>query len=277
MEPVQDEAVVTAFRCILDSVKYQNSVDSVQEIKKLPIDTEETLKQILNLVFDKAVDEPEFCGDYAKICKYLSNRSIVKLNDEQKEEQVKFQRLLLSRCQKEFETDIYVDIDVAGREAAIEACEEADKRKILVAEFEEEKRLARKKSLGNIKLIGELYKVEMLKGSIMVFCMHKLISELKEESLECLCVLLKTISNELKDECRKLGKFEEHLEPYFKRLEKIVTCKETSPRVCCLIQDVLDMRRKGRKEPALQDEETLPKASEPVQAAVHNKFRKLKK
>ncbi|KAI1283210.1 Eukaryotic translation initiation factor 4 gamma 1 [Halotydeus destructor] len=253
-DEARTQDLLKKFRGILNKITPQKFQVLLDRIDKLPIDTEERLKQILDLVFDKAVDEPAFCVQYAKLCKHLSNRSIVKLNDEQKEEQVKFQRLLLSRCQKEFETDIYVDIDVAGREAAIEACEEADKRKILVAEFEEEKRLARKKSLGNIKLIGELYKLEMLKGSIMVFCMHKLISELEEESLECLCTLLKTIGNQLEEECRKLGKSEEHLEPYFKRLEKIVRDKQTSSRIRFLIQDVLDMRRNGWKGRKIQDE-----------------------
>ncbi|KAI1283076.1 Eukaryotic translation initiation factor 4 gamma 1 [Halotydeus destructor] len=252
-DEARTQDVLKKFRGILNKITPQKFHVLLDRIDKLPIDTEERLKQILDLVYDKAVDEPAFCVPYAKLCKHLSNLSIVKLNDEQKEEQVKFQKLLLSRCQKEFETDIYVDIDVAGREAAIEACEEADKRKVLVAEFEEEKRLARKKSLGNIKLIGELYKLEMMKGSIMVFCMHKLISELEEESLECLCTLLKTIGNQLEEECRKLGKSEEHLEPYFKRLEKIVRDKQTSSRIRFLIQDVLDMRRNGWKERKIRD------------------------
>ena len=68
-----------------------------------------------------------------------------------KEEEVKFQRLLLTKCQQEFERDIYENIDVAGKEKDINDCQDIDRKKTQKEELEELKRLARKKSLGNIK------------------------------------------------------------------------------------------------------------------------------
>ena len=49
------------------------------------------------------------------------------------------------------------------------------------------------KSLGNIRFIGELYKLNMLTAKIMHSCITNLLNGGDEESLECLCKLLTTV------------------------------------------------------------------------------------
>ena len=51
----------------------------------------------------------------------------------------------------------------------------------------------RRRSLGNIRFIGELYRIKMLNGKIMHECIRKLLKETDEESMECLCRLVTTI------------------------------------------------------------------------------------
>ena len=51
----------------------------------------------------------------------------------------------------------------------------------------------RRRSLGNIRFIGELYRIRMLTGKIMHECIRKLLKETDEESMECLCRLVTTI------------------------------------------------------------------------------------
>ena len=51
----------------------------------------------------------------------------------------------------------------------------------------------RRRSLGNIRFIGELYKIRMLTGKIMHECIKKLLIQTDEESLECLCTLVTNI------------------------------------------------------------------------------------
>lgn len=53
------------------------------------------------------------------------------------------------------------------------------------------------KSVGNIRFIGELYKLNMLTAKIMHSCVNHLLNEGDEESLECLCKLLTTIGQNL--------------------------------------------------------------------------------
>jgi len=248
-EQLKTKELEKRFRGYLNKItpqKYDVIQDKLQELK---IDTEDRLVRVLNLVFDKAVDEPSFCLQYANLCKYLSSLSLTKLEDG-KETKVEFWRLLIMRCQQEFEKDIYEGIDVEGKLAAINDEQEAEKKKILNAELDDEKHRARKRSLGIMKLIGELYRLNMLKGFIMVNCINRLISDpTEDENLECLCMFLRTVGQKLEGELamRKeehMKKFNEH----FLTLQTIVNEKKVSSRVRFLIQDIIDMRNKNWQE-----------------------------
>lgn len=54
-------------------------------------------------------------------------------------------------------------------------------------ELEGARDIARWCSLGNIKFIGELFKLKMLTEPTMQDCVVKLLKNHDEESLECLC------------------------------------------------------------------------------------------
>jgi hypothetical protein len=54
------------------------------------------------------------------------------------------------------------------------------------------------------RFIGELFKLKMLTPLIMHDCVFKLLSSKDEESLECLCKLLRTIGKELDTEKAKV-------------------------------------------------------------------------
>lgn len=75
-------------------------------------------------------------------------------------------------------------------------------------ELEEARDQARRRSLGNIKFIGELFKLKMLTEAIMHDCVVKLLKNHDEESLECLCRLLSTIGKDLDFEKAKVVKHE---------------------------------------------------------------------
>lgn len=77
-------------------------------------------------------------------------------------------------------------------------------RERLQEELEEAKDKARRRSIGNIKFIGELFKLKMLTEAIMHDCVVKLLKNHDEESLECLCRLLTTIGKDLDFEKAKV-------------------------------------------------------------------------
>lgn len=79
-----------------------------------------------------------------------------------------------------------------------------DVKQRLVEELQEAVDSARRRSLGNIKFIGELFKLKMLTEVIMHDCIVKLLKNHDGESLECLCRLLSTIGKDLDFEKAKV-------------------------------------------------------------------------
>lgn len=64
----------------------------------------------------------------------------------------------------------------------------------------------RKRSLGNIRFIGELFKLKMLSETIMHECITRLLkSASDEESLECFARLITTTGKDLERPETKVG------------------------------------------------------------------------
>ena len=85
------------------------------------------------------------------------------------------------------------DLDKTKYEADLASAESEEQKKNITLEFEAQEMKLRRRSLGNIRFIGELYKINMLTGKIMHECIRRLLTETDEESLECLCRLVTTI------------------------------------------------------------------------------------
>ena len=61
-------------------------------------------KSLTIITFFQAVDEPEFSQAYARMCEVLSGKKVT--NDESSgQKPMNFQRMMITRCQKEFERD----------------------------------------------------------------------------------------------------------------------------------------------------------------------------
>ncbi|KFM57183.1 Eukaryotic translation initiation factor 4 gamma 3, partial [Stegodyphus mimosarum] len=102
----------------------------------------------------------------------------------------------------------------------------------------------RYRQLGNIRFIGELFKLNMLIEPIMHECIKKLLSQQDEESLECLCRLLKTIGKELDEgKSNKAPRDTNLMDGYFAEMQRIVDKRLTSSRVRFMLQDVIDLKK----------------------------------
>ena len=79
-----------------------------------------------------------------------------------------------------------------------EAGSDEKELKKIKAQMEALEMKARRRSLGNIRFIGELYNLKMLTARIMHECVIKLLAAppTDEESLESLCKLLTTVGKE---------------------------------------------------------------------------------
>jgi len=129
------------------------------------------------------------------------------------------------------------------------------------------------RGLGNVKFVGELYMEGLLSLNIIKICCQQLVYSDSENELESLCKLIPTIGKRMQtgpqvpgranqaqfaqaEQDKKKGA--EILTIVFGKIEKIVSDGKTlgnspekiTPRVLCLLQDVIDIRRRNWEQRA---------------------------
>ncbi|KAM6402800.1 eukaryotic translation initiation factor 4 gamma 3 isoform 3-T4 [Rhynochetos jubatus] len=234
-ENIKTQELFRKVRSILNKLTPQMFNQLMKQVTDLTVDTEERLKGVIDLVFEKAIDEPSFSVAYANMCRCLVTLKVPMAD--KPGSTVNFRKLLLNRCQKEFEKDKADDDVFEKKQKELEAATTPEEKTRLHDELEEAKDKARRRSIGNIKFIGELFKLKMLTEAIMHDCVVKLLKNHDEESLECLCRLLTTIGKDLDFE-----KAKPRMDQYFNQMEKIVKERKTSSRIRFMLQDVIDLR-----------------------------------
>lgn len=234
-ESVKSEELYKKARSILNKLTPQKFQTLVKQMAELQIDSEARLKHVTDLIFEKAISEPGFSVAYASMCRYLTQLKVP--SESAPGTVVNFRAILVTRCQKEFEKDKDNQIEIDKKRKEMNAAKEEDKKQ-LQEELEMAEWQAKRRSLGNIRFIGELFKLKMLTESIMHNCVLKLLKAKDEESLECLCRLLSTIGKEL-----DIEKAKPRMDQYFNQMNKITAEKKTSSRVRFMLQDVIELRQ----------------------------------
>ncbi|CAK9810287.1 Eukaryotic translation initiation factor 4 gamma 3 [Anthophora quadrimaculata] len=241
-EEAKTEALYKRVRSVLNKLTPQKFNTLVDQVRALNIDTPERLQGVIDLVFEKAVDEPSFSVAYALMCKELAVMGVsgANKNSDNQESSFNFKKLIIERCQKEFEKNPENELARASKLKEIEECTDPERKKDLQLALEEEERRIRIKSVGNIRFIGELYKQEMLTGKIMRRCIDELLRQNDEDSLECACKLLTTIGKDLESKGNP-----EEMQDYFNKIHDIVSRRgqgKISSRIRFMLQDVIDLR-----------------------------------
>ncbi|KAL8500493.1 hypothetical protein ACS0TY_020186 [Phlomoides rotata] len=227
----EEQAKQRQLKSILNKLTPQNFEKLFQQVKEVNIDNVITLSGVISQIFDKALMEPTFCEMYADFCFHLA-ADLPDLSVDN--EKITFKRLLLNKCQEEFERG------EREEEEANKAEEEGEVKQS--AEEREEKRLcARRRMLGNIRLIGELYKKRMLTERIMHECINKLLGHYQnpdEENIEALCKLMSTIG-EMIDH----PKAKEFMDAYYDIMAQLSNNMKISSRVRFMLKDAIDLRK----------------------------------
>lgn len=251
--------IVNGVRGVLNKLTPEKFDKLVDLIKELEIDTPTRLQDVISLVFEKAVDEPCYSVEYAQLCQKLGLLE-VKVPDLDGEV-ITFKKLIITRCQKEFEKNPNDDIMRNKALREIDECRDPLQKKEMKMMFDDKERRQRVKAVGNVRFIGELYKVSVLTTKIMHRCIKQLLQQNSEESMECLCKLLETIGPEMEI---SLGG---NITEYFNRMQEIVYRKgqnlpKINSRVRFMIQDVIELRERGWKK--RRDEENSPKTIDEI-------------
>ena len=233
------------------------------KILSLGIMSPDVLSGVIDIVFDKSVSEPRFAPMYAELCYKIvveelnGLKKTLPANDAHES---KFRRLLVERCQAEYKhkrawskkrLEKLLETPTEETAPAADAtASEADAPKAAnVGELTEEDYLLiklKRRVLGNMRFIGEIFKVGLIGEKIM----HSIITELlsnvenpEEEEIECLCRLLMTIGSIL-DKAEAANFWNQ----YVGRMNWLISQSgKLSSRVRFLVMDTLELREKKWK------------------------------
>jgi translation initiation factor 4G len=217
--------------------KFDKISDQILEIAAQSKDESDgrTLRQVIQLTFEKATDEAHWASMYAMFCK----RMLESMSPDIKDENIKdkhgqvvtggnlFRKYLLNRCQEEFERGWKVNLPPKPEGQTEEAVMLSDEYYIAAA--------AKRRGLGLVKFIGELYKLGMLTERIMHECVKKLLDYdgmPDEAEIESLTSLLKTVGRDLDD---PRSKAQPRMDAYFERMQAIMDMPDLPSRLKFMI------------------------------------------
>jgi len=190
-----------------------------------------TLRQVIQLTFEKATDEAHWAQMYAEFCSRMLQNMSPEIRDEtlpvDKNGKVNaggtlFRKYLLNRCQQDFEAGWKDKLPEKPEGEISEAAMLSDEYYIAAA--------AKRRGLGLVRFIGELFKLGMLTSRIMHMCVKRLVDweGLPDEAeVESLTSLLRTIGENLDGE----EKMRPTMDAYFDRISNMVNHKELPSRL----------------------------------------------
>jgi translation initiation factor 4G len=253
MDPEMVQRKVKAALNKMTPEKFDKIADQILAIAAQSKDEQDgrTLRQVIQLTFEKACDEAHWASMYAKFC----HKMLTSIDPEIRDDSIKdkngqlvtggalFRKYLLNRCQEEFERGWKVDLPEApsekeGEKKSAEAALLSDEYYIAAA--------AKRRGLGLVQFIGELYKLAMLTERIMHECVRKLLefeAMPDEAEIESLTKLLRTVGSNLDNTEKNASKLA--MDAYFNRIQNIIDLPELPSRLRFMLMDIVDLRKKG--------------------------------
>ncbi|KAJ2665379.1 hypothetical protein IWW48_000268 [Coemansia sp. RSA 1200] len=191
------------------------------------------VRHLIMLIFDKATDEATWAQMYARLCyKFIckiSNNVVDRTLPPKEGNQLVggflVRKYLLSKCQEEFEKGWRVEMPLD-----MESEEYYEAAKI------------KRRGLGLVRFIGELYLLDILTPRIIQECIKRLLASYEdpeEEETESLCKLLTTVGKKIDQPTHK-----KLIDAYFARVKSMAENKKLISRIRFMLKDVLDLRQR---------------------------------
>ncbi|KAG2453432.1 hypothetical protein HYH02_001655 [Chlamydomonas schloesseri] len=231
-----EERAVRSVKGILNKLtpeKFERLLNQLLEV----ITTADILQKTIALVFENAVEQPTYVAMYGDLCVSLSKELPSFPPPPGSDKPLQFRQILLNTCQDEFE-------GAAEAREALASISDATER-------DEAERNVKKRVLGNMRLMSELYKQEMVKDWIMVTCIDELLLARAtkgakvppEDNIEAVLEIVKLSGIKLSksDKPETIKK----LDKVMKELERLHNDKSNgiSTRVRLAIREILELRK----------------------------------
>ncbi|KAJ8609476.1 hypothetical protein CTAYLR_005467 [Chrysophaeum taylorii] len=234
-DETSDAVVLKKAKSILNKLTLEKFDRLSEEFVNLDLNSVELVAGAIDLIVDKAQRETHFVDIYAELCVKLAATPLAGLGEVEKGK--KFRRLLLERCQAEFERDndaLVVEIEAISDEA---------ERQARITSL-------RKVYIGHMFFIGALYKQELLRETIMHHCVQELFGDPDEpddEKIECLAKLMTTIGKQLDAAALEKKESQKFMKAYFKQLKKLSKSDKLETRIRFLVRDLCELRENDWK------------------------------
>ncbi|KAG5968606.1 hypothetical protein E4U57_005135 [Claviceps arundinis] len=258
-EPEMVQRKVKAALNKMTPEKFDRIADQILEIAGQSKDESDgrTLRQVIQLTFEKATDEAHWASMYAKFCKRMLENMSADVRDERIKDKfgnivsggALFRKYLLNRCQEDFERGWTTHLpaqpngeDDKETEGGADASKKGPGDAALLSDEYYIAAAAKRRGLGLVQFIGELFKLGMLTERIMHECVHKLVDYKgvpDEAEIESLSKLLRTIGANLDS----TEKGRPMMNAYFQRIQTMLDLPELQSRMRFMLMDVVDLRR----------------------------------
>jgi MIF4G domain/eIF4-gamma/eIF5/eIF2-epsilon len=255
-------AKVKSVRAQLNKLTLEKFDKIFAQIVELDISNLDVLRGIVKEIFEKTLTEPMFAGMYSELCRRLNSHyeaSGVAYADENGRE-LSFRKVLLTNCREEFvrfadsekveAAEASAEAEAVGKSSAVVdvASADADVVKNVKAKVAGEAMEAKKRMLGNVRFIGELYKKDLLSENIIhVHCIAPLlrrsIHRHEDDVIEALCNLLSRTGKKLSESVNKEAR--QNMTKYFDSLDRLSKDHTLPARTRFMLQDLAEQRKNG--------------------------------
>jgi len=220
----EDEVVIRKCRTILNKLSMDNFEKLFAQLTVCGISKTQHIEALMKEVFEKATTQHGFIDMYTQLCKRLdfwckSNPLL----------DVDFRRILLSQCQRSFESNLKPPEGILGASVNDEDA------------FEREVKY-KSAMLGNIKFVGRLLVTQLIASKILVQAASQLLSISSEITLECLCALLLATGKEFDDPS---WKFHDSMKVIYNEAQSLTKEEKIPSRIRFLLTDVFDCRSRN--------------------------------